>query len=147
MSNLSKIIRDYIINYIDKGMKVIGICVGMQLLFSSSEEGNGYGLNLIDGGVKKILGNEKPVPNIGQLIPIWRNTLIPEFIKKNYYYHTHSYYCDVKDKNCNILASIYYNKTSIPVIIKKNNLIGFQFHPELSNYQGLALLKYFINEW
>tara|TARA_B110001450_G_scaffold200619_1_gene189551 strand:- start:2221 stop:2823 length:603 start_codon:yes stop_codon:yes gene_type:complete len=141
-----KMIRNYIINHIDNGSKVIGICVGMQLLFSSSEEGNGYGLNLIDGKVKKILGNEEPVPNIGQLIPIWQNFLIPEFIKENYYYHTHSYYCNVTDKNCSVLASIHYNKISIPVIIKKNNLLGFQFHPELSNYQGLALLKYFVNE-
>ena len=98
------------------------------------------------GKVKKILGNEEPVPNIGQLIPIWQNFLIPEFIKENYYYHTHSYYCNVTDKNCSVLASIHYNKISIPVIIKKNNLLGFQFHPELSNYQGLALLKYFVNE-
>ena len=121
------IIRNYIINHIDKGSKVIGICIGMHLLLSSSEEGNGYGLNLINGKVKKILGIQEPVPNIGQLIPIWQNIIIPEFIKKNYYYHTHSYYCNIRDKNCEILASIFYNKISIPVVIKKIIYMDFNF--------------------
>ena len=125
---------------------VIGICLGMQILAtSSSEGGSSYGLSIIPGNVesfKETLGYK--IPNIG-----WQKSIFtthnPFKIGKKYntFYHVHSYYFNVTEKN-NIYAYSKYCNINFPTIVCKNNIYGVQFHPEISGYNGELLLKNII---
>ena len=119
----------------------MGICLGMQLLFSNSEESIGIsGLDVIPGKVLKLKENDSiRVPHMG-----W-NRLIPksEPYFYGYVYFNHSYYCSPKDKK--IIISTVNHGLSIPVIILKDNIIGTQFHPEKSKDIGDEIIKYFIS--
>lgn len=151
---MSKIIeknfREGLINYVEKNKKLIGICLGMQLLATDSEEYQiTKGLNFIPGKIKKIKSDFKKnnfikVPNIG-----WRN-LTPKNKELNYlkhieeekYYFVHSYMYEGDDQY--ILYNSYYYDIKIPAIIMNKNIFGLQFHPEKSKKQGLSLLKKII---
>ena len=122
----------------------LGICVGMQLLATDSEEnGKHKGLNWISGNIKKLPDKKLKMPHMGwnEVIPkkIKNNNLI---IEKKDYYFVHSYYFDCKNSN-NIMA---YSKYGIDFasIVFKENIYGVQFHPEKSSAQGLGLIKSFI---
>ena len=120
----------------------LGICIGMQMLATSSEE-NGFhkGLGWIEGKIKLLPSNQLKMPHMGwnSVRPTNNNNLISG---TNDYYFVHSYYFDCKNKE-NILAETQYgiNFTSI---VGKENIYGVQFHPEKSSSQGLNLLKEFI---
>ena len=131
----------------ENGKKILGICLGMQLLFDKSYEYGEYkGLGLINGNIismKDNLKNKKlKVPHMG-----W-NSL--EFLKEDkilkyinvgeYVYYVHSYYAE----NCNdsVIACSDYD-IKIPGIVKNNNIYGIQFHPEKSGKTGLNILKAF----
>ncbi|MFW9988327.1 MAG: imidazole glycerol phosphate synthase subunit HisH [Candidatus Odinarchaeota archaeon] len=119
----------------------MGICLGMQLLFSNSEESLGVnGLDIIPGKVLKLDSYQSiRIPHTG-----W-NRLIPS--SKPYFYgyvyFNHSYYCDPDDKN--YIISYVNHGISIPVIILKNHIIAAQFHPEKSQDAGDRIIKYFIS--
>jgi len=121
----------------------LGICVGMQMLASQSEE-NGIhkGLGWIPGNIKQLPANNLKMPHMGwnSVHPAKENNLLKN---SNDYYFVHSYYFDCKNKE-NILAETQYgmNFTSI---IGKENIYGVQFHPEKSSSQGLNLIKNFMN--
>lgn len=126
---------------------VMGVCVGMQILAESSEEGNLPGLGWIKGKVKKFdVGklNEKPyLPHMG-----W-NTLEPKFdhlIFQNLdnelgFYFVHSYYFE-PSKDTDILGTSYYGETFASAVFH-NHIFGVQFHPEKSHYNGIRLLSNF----
>ena len=124
-----------------KLVPTMGICLGMQLLFSNSEESMDIsGLNIIPGSVLKLKQRDSiRVPHMG-----W-NRLIPksEPYFYGYVYFNHSYYCSPKDKK--IIISTVNHGLSIPVIILKDNIIGTQFHPEKSKDIGDEIIKYFIS--
>ncbi len=139
---------------IEKKKNFLGICLGMQLLLNKSyEHGESEGLGIFDGDVKSIKAFKNSidikVPNIG-----WYNLQL-EYEKKQFnifkninnkdnFYFVHSFMSDVKnDEEKNF--SIQYSNLSIPAIISKNNVFGFQFHPEKSGKSGLKLLKNFTN--
>ncbi|APX72256.1 imidazole glycerol phosphate synthase subunit HisH [Companilactobacillus allii] len=123
-----------------KGTPILGICLGMQLLFDSSDEyGEHVGLGLIPGKVIAIPDDVK-VPQMG-----WnQNKAIKESkfgsIDGQFTYFVHSYYAKCDEEN--ILAEVEYG-TSIPSIVENNNVYGMQFHPEKSGQVGLKLLKEF----
>ena len=127
----------YIIRYIP----TIGICLGMQLLFSNSEESlDTNGLDIIPGKVIKLKQNDHiRIPHTGwnRLIP----TSEPYFY--GYVYFNHSYYCSPNDKK--IVISFVNHGISIPVIVLKDHIIGTQFHPEKSKDTGNKIIKYFIS--
>lgn len=115
---------------VKKNLKVIGLCLGMQLLCTYSEEGGGAeGLNLIKGRVIKFDEQARAVPNIG-----WRRTETNSGEIVGWYYYTHSYHVTEVDKNNIWLKS----ENGIQLIsgIRKNNIFGVQFHPEKSNKYG-----------
>ncbi|MCU7548491.1 imidazole glycerol phosphate synthase subunit HisH [Chitinophagaceae bacterium LB-8] len=128
---------------------VLGICVGMQILAKSSEEGTLPGLGWINGVVKKIdktLIHEKPkIPHLGwnSVELVKNNLLFDEIDVKEGFYFLHSYYFEcVEDSD--ILTKTYYGK-NFASSVKNNNIYGVQFHPEKSHHNGVKLLQNFAN--
>ena len=130
-----------------KGKKVLGICLGMQLLFDRSYEYGDYkGLGLIKGDVvamKDNIENKKlKIPHMGwnSLEFLEEDEILKYINEGEYVYYVHSYY----DKNCDesVIACSDY-EIKIPGIVKSNNIYGIQFHPEKSGKTGLNILKAF----
>lgn len=143
-------ITEKILDHVKKGNPLIGICLGMQFLMSSSEEhGSSKGLSIIQGKVKKIKVKNKlinKIPIIGWNKTIFNNNCekryknISSMVSKKNFYYVHSYSVIPKNKK-EILAYYDYSDQKIVSIIAKENVIGFQFHPEKSGKNGLDLLK------
>jgi len=141
-------IYDELKNYNIKGKPILGICLGMQLLLTESEEFGLYkGLNFIPGKVKPIPKTKKwPVPNIGWSEIIFNKKNLKPFsnvIEGTDFYFIHSYYCDPVEKS-HIIAEIDYGGFNIPAVINHENIYGCQFHPELSDKYGFKILSDFI---
>lgn len=124
---------------------IIGICLGMQILFESSTEG-GYskGLGFLKGAFKKFSVDLK-IPHMGwNALDIKKSNFISKGLKeKPYAYYVHSYYLTNNAPEDLIISSDYGVK--VPGIVQKENIIGLQFHPEKSNQVGLQLLKNIIS--
>ncbi len=131
-----------------KKKPILGICLGMQLLFEKSFENNieTEGLNFIEGDVKKlVISNYEKIPHTGwnNLIEV-KNDIILKNVNLNAdFYFTHSFYCNVRNKNEIIAFTDYGNK--FPSLIKKDNIYGCQFHPEKSSDNGIKILKNFFS--
>lgn len=128
----------------DKRIKIFGICLGMQLLFTASEEGGSKGLNLINGNIEHLnnLGVQK-IPNIGWRKVNFKQKEIQDF-NDEYFYFVHSYAANPVNKN-NIIGSIELNGQTITSMVSElpgeiGNYIGCQFHPEKSGEVGLRFL-------
>ena len=127
-------------------MPLIGICVGMQMLAKSSEEGELSGLGWIDGVVKKFDKskiNNRPLPHMGwNTLNIKRNNKIFENLEENpRYYFLHSYYFECNNKEDVIATATYEDK--FDCMINYRNIYGIQCHPEKSHHNGMQLLKNF----
>ena len=122
----------------------LGICVGMQMLASFSEE-NGFneGLGWIEGRIRVLPKKNLKMPHMGwnTVKPVKKNSLLN--ITHDYYF-VHSYHFDCKD-NANILAETQYG-INFASIVGKENIYGVQFHPEKSSSQGLSLIKNFLKQ-
>jgi glutamine amidotransferase len=124
---------------------LLGICVGMQLLFDVSEEmGIHEGLGLLPGRVKRFDGNNIKVPHTGwnQIQPQKENPLFQGLEPGSYVYFNHSYYCDPDDPE-DVLASTTY-ATGYASAVQRHALYGVQFHPEKSQQVGLEVLRNFV---
>jgi glutamine amidotransferase len=129
------------LNEIVRTVPTIGICLGMQLLFSNSEESIGIsGFDIIPGEVIKL----KPYENITVPHTGW-NRLISnsEPLFHGYAYFNHSYYCNPHNKE--LVISYVNHGESIPAIVIKDQIIGIQFHPEKSKITGEDVIKYYIS--
>jgi glutamine amidotransferase len=130
-----------IIGQAKKGIPILGICLGMQLLLKYSEEGNTDCLGLIEGNVKKFNTNLK-VPQIGWNQVETKNSILLKGIENNsYFYFVNSYYCGPKDEN--VIKGVTEYDLKFCSVLEKDNLYGVQFHPEKSGDVGLKLLKNF----
>lgn len=139
-NNIKKKILQHLEN---KNKILVGICLGMQLFFSKSEEfGFAKGLDLIKGNVKKFSKKVLIVPHTGwnSINIIKKNSIIPKKLGKKMFYFTHSFYC-VPENIKNILGYTKYSNFKFCSIIKKNNIFGMQFHPEKSGVNGLEILR------
>lgn len=137
------------IEVLQNKVPIIGICVGMQILAESSEEGKLLGLGYIKGKVKRIdesLLNQKPkLPHLGwNSIDIMRqNDLLKNIDSILGFYFLHSYYFECENKE-DILTTTTYGK-SFASAINHDNVYGIQFHPEKSHHNGIKLLHNFAN--
>jgi glutamine amidotransferase len=144
-----------ILEYVSKGNYLMGICLGMQLLFDSSEEfGSHKGLGLIKGSVKKFPsehnGNKLRIPQIGwnKIYPKedlmdWKDSPLRNIKNNDLMYFVHSYYVS-PDNASNILSFSEYQELMFCSSVIKENIFGFQFHPEKSASQGLTIFENFL---
>lgn len=135
-----------LINLINDGVPFLGICLGLQLMFESSEEGNIKGLNLLKGTVPKITNSVK-VPHIGwNSVKFGKSHKIFEGIPDDsYFYFLHSYYVKPLESE-NIIGSTNYGNDFCSAY-GLDNYVGVQFHPEKSGNLGLQIFDNFINKF
>lgn len=130
---------------VDNGMPILGICLGLEMLFNKSEEGVLEGLKLIEGDVMMLSKKKVKVPHIG-----WNNlrivkresNLLKGIPQDSWVYFVHSYHIEPEDKN--LIAAIADYGSMLPVVIERSNLFGTQFHPEKSGKIGAQIVKNFI---
>lgn len=130
---------------VNKGIPTLGICLGMQLLFSKGEEVRECdGLGFFKGTIKKMYGDIK-IPHMG-----WNSlkmekqcALLKGINEESYVYFVHSFYAEIEEKN--ILKAITKYGIDVPAVVSKGNLFGAQFHPEKSGDVGIKILKNFAS--
>ena len=142
MDNLKKYNLINILNEIkDKGIPILGICLGMQILFEKGYEiEERKGLGYLKGNVKLINTNEK-LPHMGwnELYFNQKSLITSNIQEREDVYFVHSYMADfVEDE---VIAYTKYGNMKIPAIVGKENVIGCQFHPEKSGNVGEQILK------
>ncbi|WP_456471266.1 imidazole glycerol phosphate synthase subunit HisH [Caminibacter sp.] len=134
-------------NFVKTGKYVLGVCLGMQLLFENSEEfGNHKGLGIIPGDVvrfdKKIEKDHK-VPHMGWNKMFFQgNSPLFKGLDNPYLYFVHSYHVVCEDKYA--IGKTFYGYEFVSAV-NKDNVFGFQPHPEKSHNAGLKILKNFVN--
>jgi len=143
-----KSIKDYrkeLDKAIKNQMSMLGICLGMEMLFNRSEEGKLNGLSILDGDVV-MLPKKVKIPHMG-----WNNL---KFVKESklleglndnaWVYFVHSYHTRPKNEGIVVANSEYGSE--FPAVIEHKNLFGTQFHPEKSGGIGAMMLKNFLQE-
>jgi glutamine amidotransferase len=127
------------------GKPLLGICLGMQLLFETSEEQGAHpGLGVISGQVKEFTDPELKIPQIGwnQLVFNKPSPLLVDLDPGCWVYFNHSYFCQPAE-SADILASTNYG-FQFTSAIQRKNVFGVQFHPEKSQRIGLKMIKNFV---
>ncbi|KUK75131.1 MULTISPECIES: imidazole glycerol phosphate synthase subunit HisH [Methanobacterium] len=149
MKNLQKY-QDIIHQHIQEGKPFLGVCLGLQVLFSESEESPGVkGLDVFPG---KVVRFPETLPPQGLKIPHmgWNNlnTLryspLMEGIGQDYMYFVHSYYVQPEDPEI-VVATVDYG-VEVPAVVAQDNVFATQFHPEKSGPVGLEILKNFLKQ-
>ena len=136
-----------ILKNFEKNKKIIGICLGMQLLFDRSYEfKTTKGLGIVKGDVfvfKSFNSKKNYSLNVGWkeiLKSNIKNNLLKDIKKKDRFYFIHSYFCKPKNKKI-VTSNSIFNKKEFCSSIKFNNIEAFQFHPEKSSFSGLKIFK------
>lgn len=143
-AKLDQLIRDMV----SEGRLLLGICLGMQLLFDESEEnGTASGLGLLKGKAVRLKaedekGNKLKVPHMGwNRLSFHNESLLLAETEEGYAYFVHSYYIDGMEADA-LLASADYG-VRVPAVVGKGNVFGAQFHPEKSSTVGMSILTQF----
>ncbi|MBR0260301.1 MAG: imidazole glycerol phosphate synthase subunit HisH [Selenomonadaceae bacterium] len=126
------------------GKKILGICVGMQILFAGSEESPCVdGLKIFGGHVRKIRAGNLKIPHMGwNSVKFGDSKLFAGLSGEPYFYFVHSYHTDPDDKKI-IAATTNYGE-EVTAAIEFENIFATQFHPEKSGDVGLQVLKNFV---
>ena len=127
----------------EAGKPLLGICIGMQLLFEESEEhGLHRGLGFLPGRVRRF-PDDLPVPHMGwnQLHPKRPHPMLDGLAPGSYVYFVHSYYCDAPEGV--VVATSDYGR-EFPAVVGKGSVVGVQFHPEKSQEVGLRMVEAFV---
>jgi imidazole glycerol-phosphate synthase subunit HisH len=127
------------------GVPLLGICLGMQLLFDSSDEHEGAdGLGLLPGTVTRLRAPGLKVPHIGwNTVTFERPSLLTGGLgEAAAFYHVHTYACRPREES-DVVGRGEYGERFVS-IVERGNVMGAQFHPEKSSLDGLALLRNFV---
>lgn len=127
------------------GTPLLGVCVGMQLLFETSDEfGATTGLGLLRGRVRRF-SDDLVVPHVGwnRVEQIREDPLFKDVTTRSFFYFVHSYYCEPVDKT--VVAGETDYGLNYASVVAYQNICGVQFHPEKSQNAGLQLLKNFAH--
>ncbi|MBI5117464.1 imidazole glycerol phosphate synthase subunit HisH [Candidatus Poribacteria bacterium] len=142
---------DPLLKHISEGRPFLGICLGLQLLLTSSEESEGTsGLNVVPGHVKRFVDGELKVPHMG-----WNRVRYPAADRDNgrqcplfegipdgtYFYFVHSYY--VAPEDCSVVSGVTDYGVTFASAVWRGNMFATQFHPEKSQGAGLKLIENF----
>lgn len=134
---------DWIRESAQKGKPLLGICLGMQMLFEDSEEKVMHeGLCLLKGHVRFMEDTSVSIPEIGWNELVFAKKLPIDLSPRPYVYYVHSYYAQDVDPE-DLVAYSEYGNMKITGIVKKGNIMGCQFHPEKSGRDGLKILQHF----
>jgi glutamine amidotransferase len=145
MNNLRETgLRDAVLRYAQSGKPLLGICLGMQLLFSQSEEhGLHEGLNLLPGRVVRFQGSYK-VPHMGwNRLSFRQQSPLFAGLEEGHVYFVHSYHAQPERASDLLATTDYYQP--VAAIVGRDNVYGMQFHPEKSGVVGMRLLSNFLN--
>ena len=131
---------------VNDGMPILGICLGLEMLFNKSEEGILDGLKVLEGEVLMLPRKRVKVPHMG-----WNNLriimtdsiLLKGIPQDSWVYFVHSYHIEPKDEKLVAATTDYGSK--LPVVVERSNLFGTQFHPEKSGKIGAQIMKNFVN--
>jgi len=136
----------YLKRAIDEGMPVMGICLGMEMLFNRSEEGKLEGLNILEGEVVMLPKTKVKIPHMGwnnlEIEKNGDNKILKGIKNGSWVYFVHSYLTAPKERKIIVATSDY--GVSVPAVIERGNLIGVQFHPEKSGDTGSQMIENFI---
>lgn len=141
---------DTIKEFAATGKPLLGICLGMQLLFEDSDE-NGLtkGLGLLPGSVRRFPGKTQSgetykVPHMGwNKLEFVKSSPLLEGLEEDYVYFVHSYYVSAGHSEVLLAKANYHEEVS--AVVGKDNIFGMQFHPEKSSKLGMSLLNNFLN--
>ena len=128
-----------------RNVPLLGICVGMQMLFEESEEhGRHRGLGFLPGAIRRFEANHLKVPHTGwnQLQPESDSPIVRDLEPGSFVYFNHSYYCDA-GQHTDVAASTEYG-ISFTSVVGRGKIYGVQFHPEKSQQVGLTILRNFL---
>ena len=141
MSSLkSSGLSELIFNHVRSGRPLLSVCVGMQVLSNHGDEG-GYieGLSLIPGSVERLPHDEMiRLPHIG-----WSPVIFSDSSQQHNAYFAHSFFFKAKFSS-NIVANSFFGNFSFPAVIRHENILGIQFHPEISSSFGSNLVSSFL---
>lgn len=136
-------LADVVKRFVATGKPLLGICLGMQLLFQSSEEhGFNEGLGLIEGQVVRFQGDFK-IPHMGwNRIEFKQASPVFNGLEEGYVYFVHSFHAKLPHSENLSAVTDYYG--TVTAIVNKDNVYGMQFHPEKSGELGMKLLQNFL---
>ena len=123
------------------GLPCLGICLGMQLMFDTSDEGGGEGLSLFRGRVTKL--RSQRVPHIG-----WNSVEEDTALKSaklDTVYYAHSFVCRAEEPEV-VVGWTTHEGDRFPAAVRRGNLLGLQFHPEKSSVAGVRFVQAFVEE-
>lgn len=137
---------DTIKEEVQSGKPLLGICLGMQVLFERGYEGKEYaGLGLLQGEIVKMVDPNVKIPHIGwNGLEIAQDDELLKEVTKAFVYYVHSYYARGYREQ-DLIASSQYGNLKIPGLFHKDNIYAAQFHPEKSGKDGLQILANFVN--
>lgn len=131
---------------VEKRKPVLGVCLGMQLFADSSTEGGDIpGFGWIKGKVEQIEGQDLRLPHIGwnDIVPVGSRPELFEGLRGRTFYFMHSYHFRPVDPSV-VIATTRYHDVELVSAVKKDNIVGVQFHPEKSQGDGLRFLRNFL---
>lgn len=141
---MKSLIKNNLDEWITETQKpLLGICLGMQLLYESSEEGDSEGLGIIPGRLRKFDSSNAKVPHMGwnTFSDVQSHPILHSLSDAQYFYFVHSYFAPINDYT---IASCNYIQ-DFSAVVCRDNYLGVQFHPEKSGKAGSLLLQNFLH--
>jgi imidazole glycerol phosphate synthase, glutamine amidotransferase subunit len=133
--------KDEIAEHLRSGIPALGICIGLQIMFDSSEEGKSRGLSIFDGRIKRLTA--EMIPHMGWNEVVSSDDLMTG-IDDRMFYFAHSYHCSATKTEV-VVGTTEYEKETFSSFFRTRNVYGTQFHPEKSSVSGLRFIKNFIS--